>query len=127
MKTKQFNVSQSRIYPDIRDKYLDYMREQYNMFISDDTLKNDLREILRKGTNKTIHFNILEKNSDLLVFETSEYSKLLEFTNHYLWIFRLVNDKWNLDTEYKFERQTNHLPFLAFTHILSLVFQNLHI
>lgn len=71
MKTKQFNVSQSRIYPDIR-------------------------EILRKGTNKTIHFNILEKNSDLLVFETSEYSKLLEFTNHYLWIFRLVNDKWNL-------------------------------
>ena len=86
MKTKQFNVSQSRIYPDIRDKYLD----------SDDTLKNDLREILRKGTNKTIHFNILEKNSDLLVFETSEYSKLLEFTNHYLWIFRLVNDKWNL-------------------------------
>lgn len=90
MKTKQFNVSQSRIYPDIRDKYLDYMRERYNMFISDDTLKNDLREILRKGTNKTIHFNILEKNSDLLVFET------LEFTNHYLWIFRLVNDKWNL-------------------------------
>lgn len=96
MKTKQFNVSQSRIYPDIRDKYLDYMREQYNMFISDDTLKKDLREILRKGTNKTIHFNILEKNSDLLVLETSEYSKLLEFTNHYLWIFRLVNDKWNL-------------------------------
>lgn len=103
MKTKQFNVSQSRIYPDIRDKYLDYMGEQYNMFILDDTLKNDLREILRireilrKGTNKTIiHFNILEKNSDLLVFETSEYSKLLEFTNHYLWIFRLVNDKWNL-------------------------------
>lgn len=97
MKTKQFNVSQSRIYPDIRDKYLDYMREQYNMFISDDTLKNDLREILRKGTNtnKTIHFNILEKNSDLLVFETSEY-RLLEFTSHYLWIFRLVNDKWNL-------------------------------
>lgn len=102
MKTKQFNVSQSRIYPDIRDKYLDYMGEQYNMFILDDTLKNDLREILclreilRKGTNKTIHFNILEKNSDLLVFETSEYSKLLEFTNHYLWIFRLVNDKWDL-------------------------------
>lgn len=96
MKTKQFNVSQSRIYPDIRGKYLDYMGEQYNMFISDDTLKNDLREILRKGTNKIIHFNILEKNSDLLVFETSEYSTLLEFTNHYLWIFRLVNDKWNL-------------------------------
>lgn len=106
MKTEQFNVSQSRIYPDIRDKYLDYMREQYNMFISDDTLKKDLREILRKGTNKTIHFNILEKNSDLLVileknsdllvFETSEYSTLLEFTNHYLWIFRLVNDKWDL-------------------------------
>lgn len=96
MKTKQFNVSQSRIYPDIRDKYLDYMGEQYNMFLSDDTLKNDLREILRKGTNKTIHFNILEKNSDLLVFETSEYSTLLEFTNHYLWIFRLVNDKWDL-------------------------------
>lgn len=96
MKTKQFNVSQSRIYPDIRDKYLDYMGEQYNMFISDDTLKKDLREILRKGTNKTIHFNILEKNSDLLVFETSEYSKLLEFTNHYLWIFRLINDKWDL-------------------------------
>lgn len=102
MKTKQFNVSQSRIYPDIRDKYLDYMGEQYNMFISDDTLKNDLREILqlreiiRKGTNKTIHFNILEKNSNLLVFETSEYSKLLEFTNHYLWIFMLVNDKWDL-------------------------------
>lgn len=96
MKTKQFNVSQSRIYPDIRDKYLDYMGEQYNGFISDDTLKKDLREILRKGTtNKTIHFNILEKNSDLLVFETSEY-RLLEFTNHYLWIFRLVNDKWNL-------------------------------
>lgn len=102
MKTKKFNVSQSRIYLDIRDKYLDYMGEQYNMFISDDTLKNDLREILRlreifrKGTNKTIHFNILEKNSDLLVFETSEYSKLLEFTNHYLWIFRLINDKWDL-------------------------------
>lgn len=96
MKTKQFNVSQSRIYPDIRYKYLDYMGEQYNMFISDDTLKNDLGEILRKGTNKTIHFNILEKNSDLLVFETSEYSTLLEFTNHYLWIFRLVNDKWDL-------------------------------
>lgn len=98
MKTKQFNVSQSGIYPDIRDKYLDYMGEQYKMFISDDTLKNDLREILRKGTNtnKTIHFNILEKNSDLLVFETSEYRKLLGFTNHYLWIFRLVNDKWNL-------------------------------
>lgn len=96
MKTKRFNVSQSRIYPDIRDKYLDYMGEQYNMFISDDTLKNDLRKILRKGTNKTIHFNILEKNSDLLVFETSEYSTLLGFTNHYLWIFRLVNDKWNL-------------------------------
>lgn len=97
MKTKQFNVSQSRIYPDTRDKYLDYMGEQYNMFISDDTLKSDLREILRKGTNtnKTIHFNILEKNSDLLVFETSEY-RILEFTNHYLWIFRLVNDKWNL-------------------------------
>ena len=96
MKTKQFNVSQSRIYPDIGDKYLDYMGEQYNMFISDDTLKNDLGEILQKGTNKTIHFNILEKNSDLLVFETSEYSTLLKFTNHYLWIFRLVNDKWNL-------------------------------
>lgn len=96
MKTKQFNVSQSRIYPDIRAKYLDYMGEQYNMFISDDTLKKDFSEILRKGTNKTIHFNILEKNSDLLVFETSEYSTLLEFTNHYLWIFRLVNDKWNL-------------------------------
>lgn len=101
MKTKQFNVSQSRIYPDTRDKYLDYMGEQYNMFISDDTLKNDLREILlreilRKGTNKTLHFNILEKNSDFLVFETSEYSTLLEFINHYLWIFRLVNDKWNL-------------------------------
>lgn len=99
MKTKQFNVSQSRIYPDIRDKYLDYiryMREQYNMFTSDDTLKRDLREILRKGTNKTIHINILEKDSDFLVFETSEYSTLLEFINHYLWIFRLVNDKWNL-------------------------------
>lgn len=95
MKTKQFKVSQSRIYPDIRDKYLDYMGEQYNMFISDDTLKKGLREILRKGPNKTIHFNILEKNLDLLVFETSEY-RLLEFTNHYLWIFRLVNDKWNL-------------------------------
>ena len=36
MKTKQFNVSQSRIYPDIRDKYLDYMGERYNMFISDE-------------------------------------------------------------------------------------------
>ena len=97
MKMKQFNVSQSsRIYPDIRDKYLDYMREQYYMFISDDTLKKDLREILRNGTNKTIHFNILEKNSDFLVFETSEYNKLLEFINHYLWIFRLINDKWDL-------------------------------
>lgn len=96
MKTKQFNVSQSRIYPDIRDKYLDYMEKQYNMFTSDDTLKKDLREILRKGTNKTIHFKILEKDSNLLIFETSEYSTLLEFTNHYLWIFRLVNDKWNL-------------------------------
>lgn len=101
MKTKQFNVSQSRIYPDIRDKYRDYMGERYNMFISDDTLKKDLREILRNGTNRTIHFNtihfnILEKDSDLLVFETSEYSKLFEFINHYLWIFRLVNDKWNL-------------------------------
>lgn len=96
METKQFNVSQSRIYPDIRDKYLDYMRERYNPNISDDTLKKDLREILRNGTNKTIHFNILEKDSDLLVFETSEYSKLLEFINHYLWIFKLVNDKWNL-------------------------------
>ena len=95
MKTKQFNLSKSRIYPDIRDKYLDYMEKRYNMFISDDILKNDLREILRKGTNKTLHFNILEKNSDLLVFETSEY-RLLEFTNHYLWIFRLVNDKWSL-------------------------------
>lgn len=97
METKQFNVSQSsRIDPDIRDKYLDYMREQYDMFTSDDALKKDLREILRKGTNKTIHFNILEKDSDFLVFETSEYNKLLEFINHYLWIFRLVNDKWNL-------------------------------
>lgn len=96
METKQFNVSQSRIYPDIRDKYRDYMGEQYNMFTSDDTLKKDLREILRNGTNKTIHFNILEKNSDLLVFETSEYNKLLEFINHYLWIFRLINDKWDL-------------------------------
>ena len=95
MKTKQFNVSQSRIYPDIREN-LDYMEKRYNMFISNDTLKKDLREILRKGTNKTIHFNILEKNSDLLIFETSEYSTLIEFTNHYLWIFRLVNDKWNL-------------------------------
>lgn len=97
---KQFNVSQSRIDPDIRDKYLDYLRERYkeryDIFVSDDTLKDDLREILRNGTNKTIHFNILEKNSDLLVFETSEYNKLLEFINHYLWIFRLVNDKWNL-------------------------------
>lgn len=97
MKTKQFNLSKSRIYPDIRDKYLDYMEKRYNVFISDDTLKKDLREILRKGTNKTIHFNILEKDSDLLIFETSEYSTLLEFTNHYLWIlFRFVNDKWNL-------------------------------
>lgn len=97
MKTKQFNVSQFRIYPDILSLISGYMGEQYNMFISDDILKNDLREILRKSTNKIIHFNILEKNSDLLVFETSEYSKLLlEFTNHYLWIFRLVNDKWNL-------------------------------
>lgn len=97
METKQFNVSQSRIYPDIRAKYLDYMGEQYDMFISDDTLKKDLREILRNGTNKTIHFNILEKDSDLLVFETSEYNKLLEFINHHLWIFKLVNDnKWNL-------------------------------
>ena len=97
METKQFNVSQStRIDPDIRDKYQNYMVEQYDMFISDDFLKRDLREILRNGTNKTIHFNILEKDSDLLVFETSEYSTLLEFTNHYLWIFRLVNDKWNL-------------------------------
>lgn len=97
METKQFNVSQSsRIYPDIRDKYRDYMGERYNMFTSDDTLKKDLREILREGTNKTIHFNILEKESDFLVFETSEYNTLLEFINHYLWIFRLVNDKWNL-------------------------------
>lgn len=97
METKQFNVSQSgRIYPDIRDKYLDYMGEQYNMFTSDDTIKKDLREILRNGTNKIIHFNILEKESDFLVFETSEYNKQLEFINHYLWIFRLVNDKWNL-------------------------------
>lgn len=72
------------------------MEKRYKGFISDDTLKKDLREILRKGTNKTIHFNILEKDSDLLIFETSEYSTLLEFTNHYLWIFRLVNDKWNL-------------------------------
>lgn len=96
MKTKQFNLSRSRIYPDIRDKYLDYMEKRYKGFISDDTLKKDLREILRKGTNKTIHFNILEKDSDLLIFETSEYSTLLGFTNHYLWIFRLVNDKWNL-------------------------------
>lgn len=96
MKTKQFNLSKSRIYPDIRDKYLDYMEKRYNGFISDDTLKKDLREILRKGTNKTVHFNILEKDSDLLIFETSEYSTLLEFTNHYLWIFRLVNYKWNL-------------------------------
>lgn len=97
METKQFNVSQSgRIDPDIRDKYRDYMEEQYNMFNSDDTLKRDLREILRNGTDKTIHFNILEKDSDFLVFETSEYNKLLEFINHYLWIFRLVNDKWNL-------------------------------
>lgn len=100
METKQFNVSQSRIYPDIRDKYLDYIGERYNMFNSDDTLKRDLREILRNGTSKTIHINILEKESDFLVFETSEYSTLLEtlleFTNHYLWIFRLVNDKWNL-------------------------------
>lgn len=94
--TKQFNVSQSRIDPDIRDKYRDYMGEQYNMFTSDDTLKRDLREILRKGTNKAIHFNILEKDSDLLVFETSEYNTQLEFINHYLWIFKLVNDKWNL-------------------------------
>lgn len=61
MKTKQFNVSQSRIYPDIRDKYLDYMGEQYNMFISDDTLKNDLREILRKGTNKNYPFQYPRK------------------------------------------------------------------
>ena len=101
METKQFNLSQSgRIYPDIRDKFLDYMGEQYNMFTSDDGIKKDLREILRKGTNKTIHINILEKESDFLVFETSEYSTeystLLEFINHYLWIFRLVNDKWNL-------------------------------
>lgn len=100
METKQFNVSQSIIYPDIdiRDKYLDYMREQYNMFTSDDTLKKDLREILQRGTNKVIHFNILEKNSDLLIFETSEYNKLLEFINHYLWILRLINenDKWDL-------------------------------
>lgn len=96
METKQFNLSQSRIYPDIRDKYLDYMEKRYKEFNSDDTLKRDLREILRKGTNKTIHFNILEKDSDLLIFETSEYSTLLEFINHYLWIFRLVNDKWNL-------------------------------
>lgn len=101
MKTKQFNVSKSRtrIDPDIRDKYRDYMEKQYNMFTSDDTLKNDLRKILRKGTNKTIHFNILEKDSDFLVFETSEYSTqletLLEFINHYLWIFRLTNDKWD--------------------------------
>lgn len=94
---KQFNVSQSgRIDPDIRDKYRDYMREQYNMFTSDDTLKKDLREILRNGIDKTIHFNILEKNSDFLVFETSEYNELLEFINHYLWIFRLINDKWDL-------------------------------
>lgn len=93
---KQFNVIQSRIDPDIREKYLDYMREQYDMFVSDDTLKRDLREILRKGTNKNIHFNILEKELDFLVFETSEYNKQLEFINHYLWIFRLVNDKWNL-------------------------------
>lgn len=96
MKTKQFNVSQSRIYPDIRDQYLDYMREQYDMFTSDDTVKRDLREILQKGTDRPIHFNILEKESDLLVFETSEYNHLLEFINHYLWLFRLVNDKWNL-------------------------------
>lgn len=96
MKTKQFNLSKSRIYPDIKEKYLDYMEKRYNWFISDDTLKKDLREILRKGTNKTVHFNILEKDSDLLIFETSEYSTLLEFTNHYLWIFRLVNHKWNL-------------------------------
>lgn len=96
METKQFNVSQSRIDPDIRDKYRDYMGEQYNMFTSDDTVKKDLREILRKGTDKNIHFNILEKESDFLVFETSEYNKLLEFINHYLWIFRLINGKWNL-------------------------------
>lgn len=97
METKQFNVSQSsRIYPDIRDKYRDYMGEQYSMFTSDDTLKRDLREILRNGTDKTIHFNILEKNSDFLVFETSEYNELYEFINHYLWIFRLINDKWDL-------------------------------
>ena len=96
MKTKQFNVSQSRIYPDIKEKYLDYMEKRYNGFISNDTLKKDFGEILRKCTNKTIHFNILEKNSDLLIFETSEYGTLLELTNHYLWIFRLVNDKWNL-------------------------------
>lgn len=96
MKTKQFNVSQSSIYPDIREKYLDYMNEQYSMFISDDELKNDLREIIRKGTNKTVHLNILEKNSDFLAFETSEYSTLFEFTNHSLWIFRLMNKEWNL-------------------------------
>lgn len=102
MKTKQFNVRNSRIYPDIKEKYLDYMEKRYNMFISDDGLKNDLREILRKGTNKTIHFNILEKNSDFLVFETSEYSTLFEFTNHYLWIFRLIYNKWVL-TRYNVE------------------------
>lgn len=87
MKTKQFNVSQSRIYPDIRDKYLDYMGEQYNMFISDDTLKNDLREILRKGTNKTIHFNIVLSIFlfiSIITFGMSYYCSMTQKSANYL-------------------------------------------
>lgn len=97
MKTKKFKVTQSRIYPDIKDKYLDYMEEQYNMFIPDETLKDDLKSILSKGKNKTVHINILEKGSDLLLFESSDYSSLTEFTNHQVWLLRFTNTKWELN------------------------------
>ena len=61
MKRKEFKVRECRIYGDMRDKYVDYMGEEYNMLIWDDSVKNDVREMVGKGSNKSMDLNMVEK------------------------------------------------------------------
>lgn len=92
---KKFKASKSGIYSDIENRYLEYMGDKYDISMKDETLIKDLGSILVNNT-KTIHINILEKQSDFFVFESSAYSKLSRFTNHQLWIFGYLRDKWVL-------------------------------
>lgn len=97
--TKKFIVKPSPMLQAVEEIYLRLVGDYWGA--SDREFIKSLKEILNRTTRHTVHINLLVRNFNNVVFETSKYVQGTgEYMGHTLWIFHKEGEgkySWTLN------------------------------